>query len=232
MKTLITALLIAVLTPTFGAAETPHFNRVTLTAQASDEVENDRMIVRFAAETEQNTAAQVANEINRVMGEAHDALKAYPELDAATGNYSIHPVYVTAKFDNSRRIGHWRGSQELRLEGTRMQDMAKLTETLQGILVIKNMEFTVSRKLREQTRDRLMKVAIARFKQRAELAAKALGHEGFRLVELGIGHPGHMPQPLRTMAMDKAMVRSAAPLATQPGSSDVVVTVSGTVELN
>ncbi|MGB0712499.1 MAG: SIMPL domain-containing protein [Gammaproteobacteria bacterium] len=237
MKTLITALIVLLIGPATTnqwnarAESSPHYDHVTLSAQASTEVENDRMIVRFAAEAEQSTPAEVANEINRVMAKARQALSAYPDLKAATGNYAIHPVYVTAKFDSSRRIGHWRGSQELRLEGTRLQDMAKLTETLQSILVIKGMEFAVSRELRQQTLDRLMNTAIKRFQHRATLAANALGRDGFRLVDLSVGGSGHAPGPIQHRAMDMATLRAAAPVSTQPGSSEITVMVTGTVEL-
>jgi predicted secreted protein len=92
------------------------------------------------------------------------------------------------------------------------------------------MQVRLSPEGRRAAEDGLIPEAINAFRARAEIARKSLNAKTYRLktlsVETGAAGP---PIPLATMARAQS---SAPPPAVEPGTSQVTVTVSGTVQLD
>ncbi|MBC7802533.1 MAG: SIMPL domain-containing protein [Candidatus Parcubacteria bacterium] len=211
--------------PLLAAAQAPEtlFNLVTLNAQAEREVPNDLLTAMLAAEAEGAEPAQLAADVNRAMQRALAAVKGYRMVNARSGSYQTFPVY------DKNRITRWRARQELRLESSDIAAVTELIGKLQSGLVVAGMTLSVSPEARRQAENELIPEALAAFEERARIARDAMKAKGYRVRDLQLAGS----EPARPMF---AMVRSSAAQAVaqpsvEPGTTRILITVSGTVQL-
>jgi predicted secreted protein len=226
------ALLFAV--PLLALAQAPEapatglFNLVSLTAQAEREVANDLLGATLAAEAEGNDPAQLSADVNRRMQAALATAKGYGAVQARSGNYQTFPVY-----DNNSRISRWRVRQELRLESANFAAATELIGKLQGspqsALTVAGMALSVSADARKQAENALIPEALAAFDERARLVRDAMKAKSFRMRNLQISGGG-APSPVPMAARAMAMSSGPAP-AVEAGTTRILITVSGTVQL-
>jgi len=218
------ALLVAALALFAGCAQTherePEFDVVGFEAQANREVENDQLVAVLAVERHGADPAALADEVNRRMAEALELAGAVPAVKARSGNYQTFP-----RHDRNQRIEGWQVSQELRLESADFAAVTRLIGRLQANLVVRSMALRLSPEARRAAEDALIGEAIAAFRARAELVREAMKAGGYRVRSLNLGAAGGLPpRPLEMRAM-------AAPVAVEPGVSQVTVTASGSIQL-
>ena len=227
---LLLALLLAPLPAAAQAPETqfnplfnPLFNLVTLNAQAEKEVPNDLLTAVLAVETEGTDTAKLAEATNRTMQSAIAAARAYRSVQARSGNYQTFPHY-----DKQRIVG-WRARQELRLASADFAALAELIGKLQATLVVTGMTLSVSPEARKQAENALIPEALAAFEERARLVRDAMKAKGHRVRDVQIssaGAPYPVPLPARAMAAS-----SAPGPAVEAGTTRILITVSGTIQL-
>lgn len=215
-----------VLFPAVAAAEdAPRYNQIHFQVERSRPIDNDRMHAVLSFTAEDDNAARLADQINRVMDGALKTAKARPKIEVRTGSYRTHPVY------DKDRIRRWRATQELLLEGADFAELGNLIGQLQERLQVASINFSVSAARRAAVEDELIAQALEAFKQRAELVRKQLAARGYRLVDVSINTNGGQPVPvMRGLAME-AMDKSVAPPALEAGTSLLGVSVGGTIEL-
>jgi predicted secreted protein len=199
-------------------------NLVSVQAEVSREVANDQLVAVLAAEAHGPDPAALAASINGRMSAALQLARGSPAVKLRSGNYQTFPRY------RESRIEAWQASQELRLESVDFTAAAQLIGALQKDLVVRSMAVRLSPEARRAAEDALVPEAIAAFQARADLARKALTAKAYRLRNLSIetAAPGGPPAPFAAMARAQS---GSAPPAVEPGVSQVVVTVSGTVQL-
>jgi predicted secreted protein len=224
MRKLLLALL---LVPLAAAAQAPAetlFNLVTLRADAMREVANDQLGAVLAAEAEGTDTAQLTDEVNRAMQKALAAAKAYRSVNARSGTYQTLPVY------DKGRIVRWRVRQELRLQSTDIPAATELIGKLQASLVVSGMSLSVSPDARRQTENALLAEAIAAFEERARVVRDAMKAKGYRVRNLDFS--GEVPSPVRmyTLASPSVAASRSQP-AVEPGTTPILITVSGTIQL-
>ncbi len=217
-------LMLLLLTPAALADTTPVYNRVSLSAEASGEVANDLLVAVLYTQQEGNDAAKLAKTVNRDMQWAMDLAKRTAGIQAQTLNYRTAPIY------RKNVASGWRVSQSMRLESTDTKTLSKLIGQLQSRLAVQSVSYKVSGPQRRRVEEQLITEALKRFQQRARLIADGLGHQRYRLVQLSV-NGGGQPQPIYAKA---AMMRAEADVAPrlEAGSSEVRVSVQGTVELS
>jgi predicted secreted protein len=215
-----------------AAAQTPaeavRFNQVDLQAEVSREVQNDLMNASLYAEATDPSAAKVADQLNRVAAEALKTAGEFKAVRARSGYTHTYPVY-----DRAGKLTAWRGRSEIRLESKDTQAMAALVGKLQSTMQLGGVSFTVSPELRRQAEDELIKDAVAAFRARADIAAKAIGGRTYKIRRIGLNTGGFPPVP-RPMAAPRAMAAQAAEVAPpvfEAGTSVVNVVANGTVEV-
>jgi predicted secreted protein len=95
---------------------------------------------------------------------------------------------------------------------------------------LSGVQFRLSRPARAREEKRLVVEAVRAFRERAAEAAAAFGFAGYELREVSLRSTGEgLPRP---MAMARGGLEAAsAPLPSEGGESEVVVTVGGSVEL-
>jgi len=226
VKRLLVCLLLAPALAWAQAPEASRFNQVELQAEASREVQNDLMHATLYAEVSDPSAARVADQLNRVTADALKTAATVAAVKARSGSAQTYPVY-----DRAGKLTSWRGRSEIRLEAKDTGAMAGLIGRLQSSMQLSGVTFSVSPELRRQAENELINEAVAAFKARADIAAKAIGGRSYKIRRVGLNTAGM--QPPRPMAM-RAMQAQAAEVSTpsfEAGTSMITVTASGTVEV-
>lgn len=214
-------------------ADTSPRNVVQFSTSATQELTQDLMTVTLQFTKEGAQATEVQSAVKQVLDAAlsdakHAASSSQGGMSVRTGQFSIQPRYT-----NGGRINGWQGSAQLVLEGT---DATRISQTAGKLsqLNIVNVQYGLSRALREQHESALTEQAIARFRARASQMAAAFGLKGYSLGEISVSstEPGFESRPPVFMAMRaKAMEAADAALPVEPGKGLLSVTVSGQVIL-
>jgi predicted secreted protein len=221
MKAVLFALLLAPLTGAAQAQE-PLFNLVSLSAQTEREVANDLLAAGLAAEAEGADPAQLADSVNRSMQRALATALGYKSVKAQSGTYQTLPLY------DKNRVLRWRVRQELRLESADFAAATELIGKLQANLIVTGLALTLSGEARRRAENALIAEAIAAFDERARVVREAMKAKAHRVKELQISTGGAQPRPL---AMARALQEGAAPPALEQGSTRIVISVSGSIQL-
>jgi predicted secreted protein len=195
---------------------------ITISASASSEIANDRMLAMLRAETDNADAARAASEVNARMARALSQAKAVSGVEARTAGYSSYQI------SEPNRPLRWRVSQTLALESGDFVALSALVSRLQGSdgLLLSGLNFTVSPSARHAAEDALTTQAIKSWQQRAQNAARAFGAGDFRTGRVTIQtNDFGRPQPM--FKAGGVAAASVAPVSVEGGSSEVSVTVSG-----
>ncbi len=228
--TLSTLAAVAALLATLGAQADEVRNdagRVSFQSQAGAEIDNDVMRAVLYVEDEDASPPRLAERVNRALAEAVRTAKAAEGVKVKTGGYNTSPVY------DKTRIVRWRARTDLILEGSDFRRVSELVGRLQGALRLGGIDFSVSPEARKKAEDELLATAIGAFRERAARVAEAFGAEGWRVRDVSVNTEGGMPPVPRLMMAARAAMADEAvtPPSVEGGTSRVVVSVSGTVEL-
>ena len=203
------------------------FNQVSLTASAEREVENDLLIVNLYAEHQAQKQQDVANHVNKAIHWALEKVKKVDGVKVQTTQYNTSPLY------NKQIINGWRARQAIRLESMDATRLSELIGDLQERLLVGSINYGVSKQARDLAEEELTQEALAQFTRRATQIAKALGRDGFQIVQIHVNTQGGRPVPMSyaVRGLAKAEAMDAAP-AIESGVQNVSVSVNGTVEIN
>jgi predicted secreted protein len=223
MRNILLALLFV---PLAAAAQAPEtlFNLVSLSAEADREIPNDLLTATLAAEAEGSDPAQLADGVNRAMQRALSTALAVKSVKARSGAYQTLPVYEKS------RVVRWRVRQELRLESADFPAATELIGKLQASLMVTGMNLSVSAEARRKAENALIAEALAAFEERARVVQDAMKAKGYRVRDLQVS-PGGSSPPRPMLAMASRVLHEAAPPVVEPGSTRILITVSGTIQL-
>ncbi|XWT11096.1 SIMPL domain-containing protein [Stutzerimonas urumqiensis] len=202
------------------------YNQVSLHADASTEVVQDRMHVTLYSEAQQEDPAQLAAQTTQTLNAALQKARAQKGVTVSLGSRHSYPVYG----EDGERIVAWRERAEIRLESTDFAALSTLTAELLKTLKMGEMHFSVSEAIRKQNEEALMKDAVAAFRARAQLATEALGGSGYKLVSLNLGSEGGMHPVNRGYAM-KSLMEAAPVPEIEAGTQTITLNADGVIEV-
>ena len=212
-----------------NAATEPH-NVVQLSASGTVEVQQDLLVLTLSTSKDGPDAAGVQAQLKQALDAALAEAKRNAQagqLDVRTGPYGLYPRYA-----KDGKISGWQGRAELVLEG---RDFARITATAGRIpsMPISQVAFALSREARAKVETEAQAQAIEQFKARAAELAKGFGFANYSLREVAVNSNEMSPGPRpRMMAMEaKAASLSDAAVPVEAGKAQVVVTVSGSVQM-
>jgi predicted secreted protein len=194
-----------------------------LDSAARAEVPNDEMVVTLAVE---HSGPQVGELNDTVLSRLNDAIakaKSVPKVDARLGGVTTQP-----NWSDGRQVG-WQVRGEVVLESLDMEALSVLSGRLAKDMQLTGVNFRLSPARRMAEEKELLQEAASNFREKAASAAKAFGFSDYELRELSLQHKDGV-QPPRPMMM-RAASAEMAPVPPEGGRSEIVVTVSGTVEL-
>jgi predicted secreted protein len=216
------------------ADEDAVYNHVSISAEASADVENDTLVAELFIEHQAKTAAGAAEVVNAAIDWGVKKAQTVEGVKVRTLEYNTTPVYSKTRSASdvyTPQIMEWRVSQAMRLESTDADALSELVTSLQEKLAIRQIGYEVSKALRDATESVLIDEAIQAFQQRAQQVSKGFGHDGYKLVKVNINSVGMRPPVpyARSMAMEAAA--AAPPVAIEAGTSNLKINVNGTIEL-
>ena len=201
---------------------------LALDAQARATVSNDELVVVLALEREGPQPGPANDTVLRGLESALAEARAVNGVKARLGSVSTQPIYA-----REGRTQGWRVRGEILLESTRTAVLAQLAGRLGERLQLSMVQYRLSSERRLAEERRLVGEAAKAFRARASEAATAFGFAGYDIksLTLNTSESAGSPRPL-VMAMARGMAEvSSAPVPTDSGESEVVVGVSGSVEL-
>ena len=212
--------------PLHAEEDSLRYDQINLTAEASQETDNDTLVAVLAAQQEGDDPAVLSDNVNRLIGEAIAAAKGEPEIKLQTLGYQTSPRY-----QQQRLIG-WRVKQSLRLQSQNGEKLSRLISRLQSKLALESISYSISDERRRQVEESLISRALEAFQKRAQLITEQLGRKSYRLVEVHIHNSSQPVQPLRMRAgmMSMEATSRAAP-SLEAGSQTLRVEVNGRIEL-
>lgn len=213
--------MVAIATPNVAIAAAT----LTLEASARAAVPNDEMAITLAVERDGPQPGALNEAVIAQLNAALAEARSVEGVRARLGQ-----VWTQPNFTREGRPQGWRVRGEIVIESTRLQPLAQLGGRLAERMLLTGVQFRLSRERRRIEEGRLLAEAAQAFRARAAEAAVAFGFAGYEIKEIALrGAGGSAPRP---MPMARAPAEAAAsPLPIEGGDSDVVVTVSGTVEL-
>ena len=207
----------------------PLQNVAQLSASGTVEVQQDLLSISMNTTVSGADANAVQTQLKQALDTALTQAKqsALPgQMDVRTGNFSLYPRYA-----KEGKINGWQGTAELVLEG---RDFPRITGAAGKIqtLTMGNVSFALSREQRARVEAEAQSLAIAQFKAKASEVAKNFGFSSYTLREVSVNanDQGYTPRP-RVMAMQAKSDMAEAAIPVEAGTSAVVVTVSGSVQM-
>jgi predicted secreted protein len=198
---------------------------LSLDASARATVSNDEMVVTLAVERDGPQPGPLNEAVIAQLNAAIAEARTVEGVRARLGQ-----VWTQPNFTREGRPQGWRVRGEVVLESARLQPLAQLGGRLSDRMLLSGVQFRLSGERRRAEERRLLGEAAQAFRARAAEAAAAFGFTGYEIRELTLRGAGAAPP--RPLGMARAQGDAAsAPLPTEGGDSEVVVTVSGTVEL-
>ena len=201
-----------------------------LSATGAVEVQQDLLVLTLSATREAADAAAVQTQLKQALDGALGLARAAAQpqqLEVRTGAFGMYP-----RHGKDGKISGWQGRAELVLQG---RDFARITATAGKIqsMAISQIAFDLSREARAKVESEAQAKAIEAFKARATELARGFGFTGYTLREVNVNSNEMSPGPRpRMMAMEaKAVSMSDAPVPVEAGKAQVVVNISGSVQL-
>lgn len=212
-----------------ASAESPRYNQISLRAEVSQTVNHDTLRVTFYTEAQDADPGKLAEQITRQLNQGLETARQTEGVRVSSGNRSSHPVY-----DEKRQsITGWRERGEIIVEGSDFAEIAQLTSRMLGNLALGDMQFSLSPAGRRATEDELIKQAIDAFRNRADIATRALGGGSYQIVSLGLNSQFAPPPMMFRGAAKMAMadMEMSTP-SLEGGQSDVTVSADGVIEVS
>jgi predicted secreted protein len=201
--------------------------RVNLASSASVQVAQDLLTLSLSVVREGSDAHTLQSQINAALESALQLARrvAKPgQMEVRSGQFNLSPRY-----GRDGKLSGWQGSAGLILEG---RDFARITETAGKLqtLTVASIHFGLTPQQFQTAQAKAQAQAIAQFRSDAGDVAKGFGFSDYTLGEVHIG--AETPAPMvRQRMLASASMASDAPIAAEGGTSQVTVTVSGSVQL-
>ncbi len=202
-----------------------HYDRISLLATASDEIENDILETTLSVQREGNNPSELSEEVNAAIQWAIGEAKKVNGVTVQTMGYQTTPVY------QQRRLSAWRVRQSLRLESKDIAELSQLIGKLQERLTVDRVGYRISVQRRNTMEENLITEAIALFQRRAKLVAKQMNRGRYRVVQMDINTGGAPMRPMMMRAEMSAMADTRIAPSFEAGTQTVTVSVNGTIEL-
>ena len=231
-KILLTALGVALGSLAHAQSASPAVNLsnvAQLSAEGAVEVQQDLLRITLSTTRQGADARDVQGQLKQALDAALQTAKseaAAGQLDVRTGNFSLYPTRNTKE-----QISGWQGTADMVISG---RDIPRISAVAGKIrtLTISDIGFDLSPELRQKTESEAQAKAIAAFRQKAEDITRTFGFRSYTLREVNVNADNSYGGGMPRMGMVKSAAYAAeAPVPTEPGKSNVRVTVHGSVQM-
>ena len=197
----------------------------TVSGEGKVIVPPDIAVVNVGVQANGSTVKQVQDELNLKMNAVSEAVKrvGVKSEDIQTSNYSIYPQYDYQS--GGQRITGYQASSNLTIK---VRDIDRANEVIDGATAaganqVGGISFDVDDKAKAQNEAR--EKAVAEAKRKAQDAARIAGFRLGTIVNYQESF-GDQPRPIPLMAKEAVGIGGEVPTQIEPGSSEIVVTVT------
>jgi uncharacterized protein len=195
-----------------------------------------RVFVSIGVETTKETAnaalAKNSELMNRIVSELRN--KGLMQNETRGSSFNIYPVYNATGYGTRLNVSGFTATNSIQIETSKLDNVSDWIDTAvaSGANNINSLDFTVSNNRLEDAKNNLITAAIANAKQKADIAASAVGSkvigaksiilEGFTTI------PPSPPEPLLSSRENIYAQDSATPAATPmlAGEQEISTSVS------
>ena len=175
-------------------------------------------------EAQGNKPDVIAASVNETMQWALKLAKAHKDIEVSTRSYQTWPLY------NQTFISGWHASQQLYLRSTDITGLTELVGELQEKLQVNQMNFSPTKQARTRIENELINEAMVAFRQRAEIIKGHMDNINYRIVNIQVNTGQSGPIMYRESMVSMAKMDGASAPAAEAGTSNAVVTVSGSIQ--
>ncbi len=231
-KTLMTLGLCGALSAlsTQAMADTLNYNVINLSEAASQTLENDILRITLNIQKEGKDRNAITNEVTQSLNQVLAKIKQNKNIDGKIINRSSYPLndYVNGKTVSRG----WQDAVQIQIESKDFAAVNQLAANVQNVANIQNMGYTVSDSKRKSAESQLTAAAIQSFKERAQDITRSLGAKSYKIVTMDIGSTGAPRRaPMMYLAKASGAAESAAVQDSMPGNEDIVLNISGSIQV-
>ncbi|WP_407277781.1 SIMPL domain-containing protein [Aromatoleum evansii] len=199
---------------------------VELSADARRAAPNDLAIASLYFQADDRNPGALARHVNSTIATALEQVRGHATVKAKSAGTTTFPVYGK----EGRRIEGWRMRSDIQLESRDLPALTELLGKLQGTLALAGLTVQPSPETRKSTADLAATDAIRAFQERAGTIAATL-NKPWRIRHLAVTHGGSPRPPFPAARAAVAFAAEATPMPVEAGETEIIVTVSGTIEL-
>lgn len=189
----------------------------------------DIALVTVGIQANGSTVKQAQDQINSTINKVSDAIKklGVDPKDIKTTNYNINPTYDFAS--GSQRIKGYSANTNLQIKVRQLDRANSVIDaaTANGANQVGGISFDIDDKTKLENEARAK--AVDEAKKKAADAAKIAGFKLGRIINYSENSGGISPVPLRAMVQDMAI--GGTPAQVEPGSSEIVVSITLSYEI-
>ena len=211
-------------------------NTLSLTGTATTMVKPDKVTVSLGVQTTTNTADTALAANSKIMNKVIDALKAtgIKDNETSTSSFSISPNYNYSQPSSATasRITGFTVSNTIQIQSTNINNTSKWIDTAisAGANTVDRIDFALSDKKLEETKNTLIKQAMQDARAKADIVASAAGMKiaGIRSINLNdlAIQPPFPPAPIPLTKQSLATAEQARPTPVISGQEEVSINIA------
>lgn len=221
-----------------NSVSTSKSDAFSVTGEGKVDAKPDSATVRLGVVARANTEEAAKNQLNTNINNVIEELKALgvPEDKIKTENFNIYPEYdnirplpADAPVSDRDRISGYTGNTNLTItvETAELANRVVDAGVAAGANQVGGVDFQVKDKTASLNKAR--ELAVADAKKKAEDAARIAGFKLGKVINYAEGQGGGYPVPMMARAEDAKV--SSAPTQIQPGTNEIIVTVTLSYEI-
>jgi len=216
--------LLSLTTPVI--AQDINYNQISLSATASEEVDNDVMNAQLMVQENGAQPSLLTQRVNSRMTKVLAIIEHATDIKAQTTHYNTQPRYKSGK------IFEWQVTQSINLSSSNIDQLTTLLAKLNDLAHIQSMTFSVSDSLRDQTKHALTKTAIKQFRDKAQVITEQFDKTTYQLIHASVDTNSNHYSPKHMMMERMAVADAVSTPAVSAGTNKITVTVNGSIELS
>ena len=210
-------------------------NTLSLTGTATTMVKPDKVTVSLGVQTTNKTADAALAANSKTMNQVIDALKAagVKDNETSTSSFSILPNYnYSQSSSTASRITGFTVSNAIQIQSTNINNTSKWIDTAisAGANTVDRIDFALSDKKLEETKNTLIKQAMQDARAKADIVASAAGMKiaGIRSINLNdlAIKPPFPPAPIPLAKQSLATAEQARPTPVISGQEEVSTNIA------
>lgn len=205
-------------------------NVLFVTGNSNTKVKPDKVILSLGVETNNKTAnaALVAN--SKLMNKVSDVLKTagVKENETSTSSFTISPNYNYSRAsDTTGKITGFTVSNSIQIQSTNTRNVSKWIDAAisAGANTVNSVDFTLSAKKLDETKNNLIKQAIDNARTKADIAASALGLKVVGVKSVNLNEFEVQPPPI-------PLAKESLAAAAAPPANRSTPVISGEQQVN